>query len=382
MAFALAALAGGFWLGGAFALGRSDAALAVPTLLGFAFVYTGVAERAGHQRTALTGGAGLVAALLLLTAAGLVVPGWREGLWSLPQSLAYLVATGCALAIAALGVRRTAGLARVWRWTLAVVLALLWWFAAHVGLGRAYLPTPPAEAGRTILVTGLPLVQWARPGQAVDVGDDPALTALRAMSARPITLVDTLPADWLKPDDRLLLAHPHALPPEALVEIDRFVRAGGRAVVLADGLSGWPPPHRFGDPRNPPVTSLLTPLLDHWGITLVAPVPGQAAAETAHVRHGGYRLTLHSAGHFAGLPQTCRGAGDNGGGQSVIAICRIGEGTVTLLADADLLYAPLWQSAPSWARHLRPSDNIEWVAQAVNEPRRYDIWGLRPTRLN
>lgn len=380
ISFAVVAVAGGYWLGGAFALERTDAALAVPTLLAFALLYLGMAERNGYKATTAALGAALAATATLLIVVGLLAnsSAWREGLWS----LTYVAVTAAALMIAALVVRWSTALGRMLRWSVFLAVALLWWLGAHVALGRAYWPTVQAETGRAIVVTGLPLVRWAVPGKAVAMQEDTALATLRAISSRPITLADSLFSGMLKSDDRLLLAHPQALPPEALVEIDRFVRAGGRAVVLADGLSGWPPPHGFGDPRNPPVTSLLTPLLDYWGLSLAAPVPGQAEAEAVTVRHMGYRLMLHSAGHFDRLPRDCRGTGKNSSGQTMIAICRIGKGTVTLIADADLLYAPLWGSEPRWARHLRPSDNMEWVAQQLNAPQRPHVWGLRPTRWN
>src|SRR3546814_20851510 len=92
--------------------------------------------------------------------------------------------------------------------------------------------------------------------------EDPAL--LRLEAAGPVQLVDSL-ADHVPPSGAaLLLAHPPALAPRDLVAVDAFVRGGGRAVILADALSGWPARHPLGDPRNPPVTSLLTPLLDPW----------------------------------------------------------------------------------------------------------------------
>ena len=157
------------------------------------------------------------------------------------------------------------------------------------------------------------------------------------------------------------------------------MRAGGRAVILADGLSSWPPPHALGDPRNPPVTSLLTPLLDHWGIRLDAPVPGSATSTAVTVVHLGNRLVLHSPGHFSQLPDNCGGAGWLPDGAPTIATCQIGRGTAVLLSDADFLFDPLWRPEPLWAAHLRPSDNIEWLAEQLSDPRQRSYWGLRPT---
>lgn len=348
--FALVALGAGLWLGGAFALGRRDATLALPTLLAFALVF------AALQPGAVA--AALGAAVLIVVAA---VSGALA-----PAPVLFAGGAGLAMLAAHCGVRWTAALARPFAAALLAVAAVLWWVGSHAVLARTAMGDVTPQTGRIVVVSGLLLAVWDADNAIKGAREDPALTMLRAAVARPVQLADSLSGGALKPADRLLLVHPRALAPEALVEIDRFVRAGGRAVILADGLSAWPPPFAMGDARNPPVTSLLTPLLDHWGIGLAAPVPGSAAGEEVAVQHGRFRLRLHSAGHFDRLPPQCRGEAAIAPQQPAVATCRIGKGEAVLLADADLLYAPLWQSAPGWARHLRPSDNIEWLAELLN----------------
>src|SRR3546814_4879137 len=116
-----------------------------------------------------------------------------------------------------------------------------------------------------------------------------------------------------------------------LVAIDAFVRGGGRAVVLADALSGWPARHPLGDPRNPPVTSLLTPLLQHWGLVLAAAPSADHEIQPVDVE--GFRLRLVSAGRFARSSSQCQAfAGHN------ILRCPIGEGEAWLVGDAHLLF--------------------------------------------
>lgn len=367
--FALATLYGGLWLGGAIALGRTDAALAIPTLLGCAVIFGAWADSktgAGPWSAALAGFGALTIVLAMTDVAGR---------WPLH----FLASAALALGAALVAVRRSVGWHRAARWGGLAALALLWWLGSHVILARAYALGAAPLPGRTVMVTGLPLIRWPDPATTIGPREDVALSALRGLLARPLVLTDSLAAGVLGANDRLLLAHPQALSPAALVEVDRFVRAGGRAVLLADGLSGWPPPFGFGDRRNPPITSLLTPLLGHWGINLAAPVPDSAASGAVDVHHLGYRLTLHSAGQFDRLPDVCRAGGPLANGMPTIASCRIGRGTAILLADADLLYAPLWQSAPGWARHLRPADNVEWIADQLNDGGLRSIWGLHPT---
>ncbi|RYD41735.1 MAG: hypothetical protein EOP63_14790, partial [Sphingomonadales bacterium] len=177
----------------------------------------------------------------------------------------------------------------------------------------------------------------------------------RLAAAGPVSLVDSLADHVPPPGGTLLIAHPRALAPQELVAIDSFVRGGGRAVVLADALSGWPARHPLGDPRNAPITSLLTPLLDHWGVTLSAAPAAESKPLSVDV--DGARLRLFSAGRFDRLPSSCLAYADRRA-----ARCRIGQGEVWLIGDADLLFAPLWQPLVPGAPHLRRAETMEWLS--------------------
>jgi hypothetical protein len=378
--FALLAACLGHWLGGGAALGRVDAALLAPTLVLTALLVDVLPMR---WRTRSRIGT------IVLPTALLIALCWAAATWlsddiALQNQGPQLVFLAAASMGALVSVQAAKVAASKWhiaaRLFFVATLAALWWLGSHIALGWAYTPRVAAPLGKTIVLTGLPLRTWPRDTLRLgELRDAAAVVALRTRLTRPPILADGLAPGSVGPDDRLLLAHPLALPPETLVEVDRFVRAGGRAVILADGLSSWPPPYRFGDPRNPPVTSLLTPLLDHWAVRLDAPVPNGMNSDTVTVVHQGHRLTLHSTGHFSKLPDSCRRSGLRPDGQPVIVTCRIGQGTAVLLADADLLFDPLWRPEPLWAAHLRRSDNIDWLAGQLNEPFRPGFWGLRPT---
>ena len=378
--FAGLALVLGHWLGGGAALGRLDAALLVPTLGFAALVYTAL-PRAWQVQSIGTALLAVAAPTVFLWCLFAVLQGASLAqVIALPQLAALAFGTMAIVGLMLLVTRYFAGRSRLLWGSVLAALAFLWWFAAHISLGAAYQLATPPQAGRTVLITSLPLVQWPGDG-ALTAGPSEAiaLVALRQQLGRKVVPVGALGEGELLNDDRLLLAHPAALDPASLVEIDRFVRSGGRAVILADGLSSWPRPFPFGDPRNPVVTSMLTPLLDHWGLTLDAPTPGSAAGGAVAVRDGAYKLTLHSPGHFAEVPSTCRPAGGTRDGRVTIVACRIGQGTAVILADADMLFGPLWLSDPVWAAHLRPSDNIKWVADQLNYPQKGSRWGLGPT---
>lgn len=243
-------------------------------------------------------------------------------------------------------------------WLAGFLLVIGWFGAGHALLAVLYRPAPAsAGAPAVTMLTGLPLRWSASPSIAAMIAegtnDDPALVRLTATG--PLSLVDSLADHVPPPGGTLLIAHPRALAPQELVAIDAFVRGGGRAVVFADALSGWPARHPLGDPRNAPVTSLLTPLLDHWGVTL-----GEAPAQEGKalpVDVDGAHLRLFSAGRLDRLPSACRAFADRRA-----AWCRIGQGEVWLLGDADLLFAPLWQPLVPGAPHLRQADTMEWLS--------------------
>ena len=72
----------------------------------------------------------------------------------------------------------------------------------------------------------------------------------------------------------LLMAHPLAQPAEALVDLDRWVRDGGRLLLLADPKLDWPSKRALGDTLRPPPAFADTGLLAHWGLRLDAPADG------------------------------------------------------------------------------------------------------------
>ncbi|MDO9370412.1 MAG: hypothetical protein Q7T68_17735 [Sphingopyxis sp.] len=353
-AFATAVVIAAFsWIGGGQALlGRIDPALGIPLLvppmLLLAWWQRGE-DGPVRRRTSLLTLGFLAAAQATL---GLFLAG--SGAW--PQLL--LTALACAIAgwfADALVQWRVR--VRVLPWFAGTLLVVGWFGAGHALLAHLYRPAvAPVGAPAATMLTGLPL-RWSGGGMAAMIAeggqDDPALARLDA--AGPMALVDSLVEHVPPPGGTLLVAHPRALAPQELVAIDAFVRGGGRAVVLADALSGWPARYPLGDPRNPPVTSLLTPLLDHWGVTLGAASAG--AGKMLAVDIDGERLNLFSAGRFGRLPPSCQAfAGRR------IARCIIGDGEAWLVGDADLLFAPVWQPIVPGAAHLRQADTMEWLS--------------------
>lgn len=352
------ALTGGGWL----ALGRVDPLLAVPGA-GWAAVVAVWAMRGQPMWWSLLMAAGGGAILLGTIQVVDGMEGLRQGEWTI-ATLILLAAAQIVTSVVQVGMR----LAGERRWArrlvvLAVLpaLAIGWNALAWPMVESAYrIDIVDAQRPRVAVLTALPIGAPAAPVWQVgpahagngEAGDPLAMLLARATRERRLVSVD---AAVLADSDVLLLAHPPALDPAQLVAIDSWVRGGGRAVVLADGLSSWPPSWPLGDPRNPPVTSLLGPLLAHWGVELAAP-EGLSESHTG-LRDSGQRLEMLSAGRFHGRDSQCLLRA-----QGLIAECRIGRGHALLVADADMLAAPLWAGPGGSASSLDwRSGNMLWL---------------------
>lgn len=335
---AIALIGGGWW-----ALGRVDPLLALPGL-GWASVMMSWA--AGPMPWRQAGVIGGMTSMLVVAIAA--IQGISVFLW-MQWVLFTLSSIGLAIIIAQWvwpyfeGVAESAYYRRRSKLLFKMVATALCGFpfaaAAWAILPSLYeLPTR-ANGPRLTLLTSLPLTSGQGDVAAVLAGlgdEEPALTLLRQRFR--VTMADSVDPAVLAQTDVLLLAHPRALAPQQLVTIDDWVRGGGSAMILADGLSSWEPPHSLGDSRNPPLTSLLTPLLSHWGLTLDAPA-GLVAREQAVV-DGGQHLHLFSPGRLRRYGGGCRLMASG-----AIADCHIGTGRAIIVADGDWLRARHWGGA-------------------------------------
>ena len=140
-----------------------------------------------------------------------------------------------------------------------------------------------------------------------------------------------VPADvpsQLPPRATLLMAQPRALPAEELVALDQWVREGGRLVLLADPMLEWPSERPIGDRLRPPMMFADTGLLAHWGLRLDAPDRRGLTYSPSDVDP----VALLSPGTLVKQGEGC--AIEEGGW---MAICAVGKGKATIVADADFL---------------------------------------------
>jgi hypothetical protein len=191
---------------------------------------------------------------------------------------------------------------------LAAGAALL--VAALVVLGRGQPAANHATAARPriALLTSLPLLFGE--SFALDLPPNAAVERVtQKVEMVPIAIADRAS---LAGFSTLLMAHPRAQPAAVLVELDAWVRGGGRAVVLADPVLEWQSARLPGDPLRPPPDFADTGLLAHWGLRLGVDEAGE----------GVLRATSGS----------CRVSD-----RALVAHCRVGAGSVRVIADADFL---------------------------------------------
>lgn len=211
------------------------------------------------------------------------------------------------------------------RWRIAAAVLGLLLLAGLAAL--LSLPDRPKADRRDkpvlMLLTSLPVMFPER--FTLERNRSPLLEALqRRYRVVPISIAD---AASLDAGSLLLMAQPRAQPGEALVDLDRWVRGGGRVLLLADPALQWPSELPLSDPARPPFAFADTGLLGHWGLRLIAPDRlGQG-----EVVLDGLKMKTRSPGRLATL------GGDCSLRAGIIARCRVDHGKATVIADADFL---------------------------------------------
>ncbi len=213
--------------------------------------------------------------------------------------------------------------------TTLIALALMAASAGGVLVMRSGPPAARSEAGiaqrpALAVLTSLPLLFGEK--FSLEATGSPTLKRLETRyRIVPVAIAD---AKSLRGQQLLLMAHPRAQPAEILVELDAWVRRGGRVVLLADPKLDWHSDRPLGDRLRPPPDFADTGLLVHWGLRLEGPiVDGPRTAIT-----GGFTVLTASPGALTSISSRC--TVEPGG---LVARCRIGRGGATVIADADFL---------------------------------------------
>ena len=203
----------------------------------------------------------------------------------------------------------------------AIVVAIAALVVSSAGRPKPLGPRAPAARPQLLLLSSLPLVFGE--DFSLEQNGSPALKALETRyRVVPISVAD--PSELGK-GKLLLMAQPRAQPPEDLVALDDWVRAGGRVLLLADPMLEWPSERPLGDPLRPAPMFADTGLLAHWGLRLDS--PERRGPSTTML--GRFTVLAISPGQLFGR---CAISKDR-----IVADCRIGKGSAIVVADADFL---------------------------------------------
>ena len=226
------------------------------------------------------------------------------------------------------------------KWLLAALLAAFTSLLLLAGFATRG-PADSRPKPRLGLMTTLPLV-WSEGGVEADLAKDaaPHPVFTRLSVHYDITPIDDLEAWASRPKHMLLLAQPRAFAPNELVWIDNWVRQGGLVLILADPALQWGSLYPLGDKRRPLFTSMLSPLLNYWGLELVLPLEDEGPASMRKI--GALHIQTVTPGEW--LPK--KSIAKNSCAilaKGLLADCRIGKGRAILVADADFLDAAFWE---------------------------------------
>ena len=204
-------------------------------------------------------------------------------------------------------------------------------------------PEGPETRPRIQLMTSLPLV-WGDDASMESIlsdGSEPAPIYRYWQGQYDIAAVDSLENLAADDPDIIILAQPRAMDPADLTALDAWVRSGGDVIILTDPDLVWPSALPLGDRRRPLASGLLSPLLGHWGLELVA--AAERNTDVVELRFGSYSFTTQGVGKLEPLPESkasdarCKASpGD------FIVQCSVGLGQASIIGDADFLNAGFW----------------------------------------
>ena len=182
------------------------------------------------------------------------------------------------------------------------------------------------------VMTSLPIL-WAEGDIGSMLSGDNAGNWVKDRLEQRYRLVPVDRLTQLSGRSRLLLAQPRALSGEENVALDDWVREGGDVLLLADPMLTAHSDYALGDARAPQPVALLSPILARWGMELTF---DPAQSPEMRVSQGDLALPVRMTGGLRltgqGHQSTCT-LSEN----ALIARCDIGEGRVTVVADAALV---------------------------------------------
>ena len=159
---------------------------------------------------------------------------------------------------------------------------------------------------------------------------------LDTLSPGPGVAPEDIAAGPLAGTERLAVIQPRGLSPADNVALDAWVRGGGRLFMALDPALTGDYDLPLGDPRRPVDSALIPPVVARWGLAV-----SFDETQPQHVTRSSFaesELPLALSGRITITDQGADRCVVRGEG--AIAVCPIGKGRVTLLADAALFEHP------------------------------------------
>ena len=230
---------------------------------------------------------------------------------------------------------------------LFVVAGVYWAWLKDTEFCCAFPEEPVAQPNPDMgLVTSLPLY-WSLGADfdALASGEAEVPWQRAALEQRfDLVLLDTLsptagldpeagPVDPLVGLSNIAVVQPRGLSPQDNVALDQWVRAGGRLLLVLDPLLSGQYDLALGDPRRPIDSALVPPVLVRWGLEMRFD-EAQEAVRAVEVPFGGGLVEIAYAGELRELDEMRNDCTISAEG--ALAVCKVGAGRVTVLADAAL----------------------------------------------
>lgn len=198
----------------------------------------------------------------------------------------------------------------------------------------------PAGAQIADLAAGCATVPWQR--RAIEARY--AITPLDTLSPVAALLPGAAAVDPLSGITRLAVIQPRGLSPADNVALDGWVRAGGRLLLVLDPALTGDYDIALGNPRRPVDNALIPAVAARWGLAVSFDEAQEPAVGSANL--AGTQLPLALPGRIAVTDPAVSGCTLQANGAA--AMCRVGKGRVTLLADAAVFEHPELAGDDGW----------------------------------